>query len=602
MEALLFLAIVILAVVLMDTRARLKLLERRAADRDSAGPALARVPAPSVSSKAMEKGPDTGEAMPSLLAAQTQSIEPMARAVEAEAEAAAAIPAPSTIPMPVAASSPSASIAAGATDATQPSETPEPADPLPPIPKPDPKKARGAGRRFEDLFGRQLPIWAGGITLAVAGVLLVKYSIDAGLLSPMVRVLIGLIFGAGLIAGAEAALRQDARVRDPRVRQALSGAGIATLYAAILAAANLYDLVGPATAFVGLALVTGLAMLLSVRFGAPSAILGLVGGLAAPALVGEGPPDVPLLSAYLALATGGLTTLSRRQKWMWLGVGALVGGAGWGGLLILTGALDFATSLSLGLLLLALGVALPMVAFTGARAVALRMAAAVVAAAQIAALVARGGFSPLVWAFYLLLSAALCWLAWREERLRPLPPVGLTIGLLLAALWPEPPVGHYALVLIGLGAIHALPALARLWRTGGSMIEAGQVMAVAMIGYAVTWLHYQIPGGGRDGALALLALAAAGLPALAAGMGWRREDRRGDARFAGLVTASALLVAVAALIGMPHWLLPVAVGALAAGLVLLGRVAQDRRVEHGAVAFLGGALLALLSTDPGFGQ
>ncbi|WP_254657156.1 DUF2339 domain-containing protein [Sphingobium fuliginis] len=149
---------------------------------------------------------------------------------------------------------------------------------------------------FEDLFGRRLPIWAGGVTLAVAGVLLVKYSIDAGLLAPLVRVVLGLLFGGALIGGAEAALRLEDRVRDARVRQALAGAGLATLYAAILAAHMLYGLVGPGTAFAGLAGVTGLAMALSLRFGAPSALLGLVGGLAAPALVEAGQPNVPLLA------------------------------------------------------------------------------------------------------------------------------------------------------------------------------------------------------------------------------------------------------------------------------------------------------------------
>lgn len=52
---------------------------------------------------------------------------------------------------------------------------------------------------FEDIFGRRLPIWAGGVTLAVAGFLIVKYSIDAGLLSPITRVIMGLIFGTALI-------------------------------------------------------------------------------------------------------------------------------------------------------------------------------------------------------------------------------------------------------------------------------------------------------------------------------------------------------------------------------------------------------------------
>lgn len=68
------------------------------------------------------------------------------------------------------------------------------------------RRVGGAG--FEDIFGRRLPIWAGGVTLAIAGFLIVKYSIQAGLLSPLVRVVLGLLFGGGLIGGAEAALRR----------------------------------------------------------------------------------------------------------------------------------------------------------------------------------------------------------------------------------------------------------------------------------------------------------------------------------------------------------------------------------------------------------
>ncbi|HEX7873102.1 MAG TPA: DUF2339 domain-containing protein [Sphingobium sp.] len=487
-------------------------------------------------------------------------------------------------------------------------ETPSPA--LPQAVEPEPvlaaapvappsaaPKASGQaiGVRFEDLFGRKLPIWAGGITLAVAGVLLVKYSIDAGLLSPGVRVIFGLIFGALLIGGAEVALQAKERVGDPRVAQALSGAGIASLYAAILAASNLYHLIGPVTAFIGLALVTVLAMGLSLRFGAPTALLGLVGGLAAPALVGEGPPNVPLLSAYLALAIGGLTALSRQQRWMWLGVSALIGGAGWGGLLILTGALDWATSLSLGLLVLLLGLALPLLAFTGTRVALFRSIAAIVAAAQIALLVAKGGFAPLEWSFYLLLAAALGWLAWREERLRPLPPVALAVGLLLTILWPLPPVWHFTAVILVLGLIHAGPALARLWRNGSGMIEAGQIVAVALVGHGIVWGHYPKAG---DGLLALLAVGAALLPASGAMLGWKRSERLEDARFVSLIVAVALLLADAAYLALPLWMMPVAMAVLTAAMVLLARAATDRRVEYAGLAFLAGSVAALLATDP----
>ena len=113
---------------------------------------------------------------------------------------------------------------------------------------------------FEDIFGRRLPIWAGGITLAIAGVFLVRYSIEAGLLTPQVRVALSFIFGIVLLAGAEMAYRFEDRVRDERVRQALAGAGLATLYAAFYLAGTQYELIGQTFAFLGLAGVTALAI------------------------------------------------------------------------------------------------------------------------------------------------------------------------------------------------------------------------------------------------------------------------------------------------------------------------------------------------------
>jgi uncharacterized membrane protein len=81
---------------------------------------------------------------------------------------------------------------------------------------------------FEELFGKRLPIWAGGITLAVAGLFIVKYSIEQGYLSHTVQVVLGLIFAAALIVGAEVSRRWKATSIDLRIPQALSGAGIAS--------------------------------------------------------------------------------------------------------------------------------------------------------------------------------------------------------------------------------------------------------------------------------------------------------------------------------------------------------------------------------------
>ena len=78
-----------------------------------------------------------------------------------------------------------------------------------------------------------------------------------------------------------------------QVAQALTGAGVSTLYAVVLVAANAYQLLTPLQAFIGLAVVTAMALGLSLRHGAPAALLGLAGGLAAPALTIESDRLIP---------------------------------------------------------------------------------------------------------------------------------------------------------------------------------------------------------------------------------------------------------------------------------------------------------------------
>jgi uncharacterized membrane protein len=443
---------------------------------------------------------------------------------------------------------------------------------------------------FEDIFGRYLPIWAGGITLAVAGFLIVKYSIDSGLLSPSVRVILGLAFGSALIAGAELALRRDDVARDPRIRQALSGAGIATLYASVLVAANLYHLIGPMTAFAGLAAITLLAGLLSVRFGAPSAILGLVGGLAAPALVGSASPDVPLLASWLALTAGGLSMLGRRQSWWWLGALAVAGGFGWGLVLIATGLHDIASLLSTGMLILMLAIVFPL-AMAGDPGRVVRVIAALFGCAQMAAIVALGGFAPLDWGLFALLSAAMIWLARREPSFAELPLAGLVVGLLLTAVWPSPDGMMLALVLAGGSAIYGLPALWRLWRPDGRLSDAAQVAVLGFAGVLIPASHFWLQQPRAD--FAPLALVAAVVTGAAAGWGWRTAGRRDDARFAILGISAVVLAGLGASLTVSVWAIGPIVALGAAAMLLLGRTADDARI--GNASFVAGmTAMALL--------
>ncbi|MBB4860157.1 putative membrane protein [Novosphingobium chloroacetimidivorans] len=502
---------------------------------------------------------------------------------------------------------------------------PRPAPPEPPLefvsPRPEPRAAptpprlepkvepiapraervrsRLAGIGFEDLFGRKLPIWAGGLTLIVAAVLLVKYSIDSGLLSPGVRVVLGLLFGGAMIVMAEVARHREAAIRDPRVAQALAGAGVGALYAAVLAAANLYALVGPGTAFVGLAMVTALALALALRFGAPCAVLGLVGGLAAPALVQSDSPSVPLLAGYLALVIGAITLLSRRQRWIWLGLSALVGGAGWSLFTIAIGGLDAGATVSMGLLVVLLALGLPALTLDGRAAPLLRAGAAVVGAVQLAVLVANGNFAPLTWGLYGLLSLAYVWLANRTPTLQRTVAVPLLTAIGLAAGWPGPDLGLFAAVIAGTTLIFGGYALRHLWREGTRFDEVGLLCAAGLGSYAISLLQFYEGMAGQDVRFAMLGLLFALVPASGVALGWNKAARHHDARFALLASGAGVLVAVAGLIGLPGWSAPIAIAAVAACLLGLSIAARDPRVLLGGLGFVAASVFALVVTGAG---
>ncbi len=476
--------------------------------------------------------------------------------------------------------------------AEEPMSPPRPVPPAPPVEAPPPT---GWTFNFEDLFGRRLPIWAGGITLAIAGVLIVKYAVDAGLLkifTPWVRVIGGLIFGIGLIGGAEAAKRNEERVDDPRVRQALSGAGIATLYAAVLIAANVYQLIDPLTAFIGLTLVTATAMALSIRFGPPSAVLGLAGGLAAPAMVGGMAPNVPLLAVYLALTIAGLAGVSRMQRWAWLGILALLGGAGWSLTMVLASrAFDAASALSVGGLVLVLTVGLPLIVLDGPRSKLLRAGSALLGAAQLAIMVALGGFALLNWGMFILLAAAAQWLAWRDEGFAIVPSISLPLSVLLLAIWPDPALGDFALIALALAVVHGGPLLWKLWQSPPSVQRAIELCGLAIAGLVLPLVHFYRPE--RDEIFALVSIAACLVPVAGIVTGWGRSDRQADTRFAWLTTTAAILIGCAALFALPQWLWPVAIAAIAGALLLFGVPARDTRIEGIASAASGLALFGM---------
>ncbi len=188
---------------------------------------------------------------------------------------------------------------------------------------------------IEGLFGGSLAIWGGGIALALAGLFLVRYSIKSGLLKPEIRVILSVILGVSLLAGGIAVRRRGSGDRD-RIGQALYGAGIADLYGALTAAGSLYHLIPASAAFLAMAGLTAVAILTSLRYGAPIAVLGMVGGFMAPILIHSAHPNTPLLFAYLYLVFAGLYIVAVRANWTRVILAAFILAFAWAGLWLTT--------------------------------------------------------------------------------------------------------------------------------------------------------------------------------------------------------------------------------------------------------------------------
>ena len=177
-------------------------------------------------------------------------------------------------------------------------------------------------------------IAAGGVTAALGGLFIVRYSIEQGLLGPAARIALGALVGLALIGGAEWVRRRtdhpaDRSEAEQQVPAALSAAGLVTLYGVTYAAYAFYDLVPATIAFILLAAIAFGSLGAGLVYGRLAAILGATMGLAAPALVASDSPDAAILFSYLFFVTAGVFALIRYRPWPWLAWLALAGNGIW---------------------------------------------------------------------------------------------------------------------------------------------------------------------------------------------------------------------------------------------------------------------------------
>ena len=200
-----------------------------------------------------------------------------------------------------------------------------------------------AGTSLEERLGTRWAVWAGGLSLALGGLLLVRFSIEQGIFGPGVRVALGALFSLALIAVGEWFRRTERglpveAIPAAHVPSVLTAAGTASAFGTAYAAHALYGFIGPAVAFVLLGVIGVATMLAAALHGPALAGLGLAGSLVVPMLVSSQTPSPWPLVIYLGVVAAAAYALARLRRWLWLAAAVVVGVFFWG--LALMGQID----------------------------------------------------------------------------------------------------------------------------------------------------------------------------------------------------------------------------------------------------------------------
>lgn len=164
---------------------------------------------------------------------------------------------------------------------------------------------------FEKFIGENL-ISKIGILILIIGVGIgTKYAIENQLISPLTRIILGYLVGAGLMAFAI-----KLKAKYEKFSAVLVSGAIAIMYFITYAAYDFYALIPQALAFVLMVIFTSFTIVAAIRYNRQIiAHIGLVGAYAVPFLLSDGSGKVGVLFTYMAIINIGILVISFKKYW-----------------------------------------------------------------------------------------------------------------------------------------------------------------------------------------------------------------------------------------------------------------------------------------------
>ena len=151
-----------------------------------------------------------------------------------------------------------------------------------------------------------------GIAITVIGVFIgAKYSIENNLISPLTRIILGYVFGLGLVG-----FGFKLKANYESYSAVLVSGAIAILYFITYIAYGFYDLFPQAIAFLLMVVFTVFTVTAALQYNKQLiAIIGLVGAYAVPFLLSNGTGNVAILFSYVLLINIGILVIAFKKYW-----------------------------------------------------------------------------------------------------------------------------------------------------------------------------------------------------------------------------------------------------------------------------------------------